>query len=201
MKVAVILDFFKEFDVIEEYDYLIGVDRGAFNAISNGIKLDFAIGDFDSVSQVELETLKELTKVKILNPIKDETDTLEAVKYAYIISDDVTILGGIQGRRIEHFIANICLFNSFPNLKIRDDNSLIYVKNNSFKLDKGGYHYVSFFALDDVTNLCLNGFKYNLDNYHLKTYDSLGISNEPISQPMVSFTKGRLLVIQTKLDN
>ena len=49
---------------------IIGADRGALNAILKGIKLDIAIGDFDSVDEEELKIIENnsLNVIK-LNPI------------------------------------------------------------------------------------------------------------------------------------
>ncbi|MCR5787386.1 MAG: hypothetical protein K6G28_06775, partial [Acholeplasmatales bacterium] len=90
MKVALIL-----FDVdlskfnLDNY-YKIGVDRGALNATLSSIPLDLSIGDFDSVNDKELSLIKanSLNLIK-LNPIKDLTDTEEALNEALKISDDI----------------------------------------------------------------------------------------------------------------
>ena len=37
--------------------FVVGVDKGAFIALKKGIKLDLAIGDFDSVNEEELACL------------------------------------------------------------------------------------------------------------------------------------------------
>lgn len=201
MKVALLLEFIDDYSIVSEYDYLIGVDRGALKAIKNNVKLDLAIGDFDSITEDEYEWLKDKVTLKCLNPIKDETDTKEAIAYAYSLSDDVTILGGIMGRRCEHFIANLTLFSNYPNLKIVDDNSLIFLKKESFILEKGPYYYVSFFAKETVIDLTLKGFKYELTNYLLKPFDALCISNNIKTLGSVTFAKGELLVILTKEDS
>ncbi len=201
MKVALILDFFTDFSKVNEYDYLIGVDKGAINAINHSLVLDLAVGDFDSVTETEFDVIKtSVKKIIKLDPIKDDTDTKCALNEAYKISNDVTILGGITGKRIEHFLANLNLLDIYPNLKIIDDRTLIFLKSESFYLDIKEYFYVNLFAKEEVKNLTLNGFKYNLKNYDLKPFDSLGISNEVIDKPFISFKSGKLLIILTKND-
>ena len=37
---------------------VVGIDKGAYLAYKAGIKLDYAVGDFDSISAQELEDLK-----------------------------------------------------------------------------------------------------------------------------------------------
>ena len=97
--------------------YVIGADKGALFCAQNNIKMDIAIGDFDSIKSYEFEKIKSLTKVIKLNPIKDLTDTMEAINLVKNY-DTITILGGIQGKRIEHFYANLLI------LKNKDKNSI-----------------------------------------------------------------------------
>ena len=175
--------------------FIIGVDRGALNAINQGINLDISIGDFDSVNENEFELIKNNSKKIIkLNRIKDETDTLEAINLVKDY-DEIIILGGIKGKRIEHFYSNLILLNNYNNIKMIDDNSLIEIKKESFK-PYTNYQFVSFFSLDDNTILSLDGFKYNLSKYNLKRNDPLCISNEIINNPYVTL-EGKIMVIYT----
>ena len=128
MKIGLIMQDFKFNINLNDFDFLIGVDRGALIAYQNNIYVNLAIGDFDSVTKDELILIQEKSKVIKLNPIKDLTDTAEALKYAFKLSNDVTMLGGIEGKRIEHFIANLCLFKEYPLLKIENENSRINIK-------------------------------------------------------------------------
>jgi len=56
------------------------------------------------------------------------------------------------------------------------------------------YKYASFFAMENISDLSLTGFKYNLENYTLCVNDSLCVSNEIIKNGEVNFTDGELLV-------
>ena len=98
---------------LTKYDFtnkiVVGIDRGAYLAFQNNIKLDYAVGDFDSISAQELEELYTYTNVVKLNPIKDDTDTLHALNM-FKECDNLIILGGITGKRIDHFVANLKLF-------------------------------------------------------------------------------------------
>jgi thiamine pyrophosphokinase len=186
---------------LTKYDFtnkiVVGIDRGAYLAFQSNIKLDYAIGDFDSISAQELKELEGNTNVIKLNPIKDETDTLYALRM-FKKYDNLYLLGGITGSRIDHFVANLKLFYEFPNLTIIDNDTLITKceKNQNFQKDE--YKYYSFFALEDVYDLCLKGFKYELENHYLSHTSALGVSNEVIDNAFLSYSKGRLLLIKTK---
>ncbi len=203
MKIALVL-FDIDLSLINLSDYyLIGVDKGALNLVKNNYKVDLAIGDFDSVSKKEFNLIKENSKeLIILNPIKDKTDTEEALDYALKKSSDITIFGGIIGKRIEHFLSNLTLFYKFNDLKIVDNYSLILYKDKISlnKEDYKEYKYVSFFTLTNTT-LTLKGFKYNLDNFALSLENcSLTTSNEILSDIASVISSNKVLIVFSKSD-
>ena len=61
---------------------VIGVDKGALIALNEGIKVDVALGDFDSISEDEMvEIKKHVPKVLGFPTDKDDTDTELALLY------------------------------------------------------------------------------------------------------------------------
>ena len=176
---------------------VVGIDKGAYIAYQAGIKLDYAVGDFDSIGAEELELLTKYTNVIKLNPIKDDTDTLHALRM-FKEYENLYLLGGISGPRIDHFVANLKLFYEFTNLKIIDNNTMITECESGSKFPKDEYKYCSLFALEDVCDLTLEGFKYPLINYALSHTSGLGVSNEILNVGSVSFSTGRLLLIKSK---
>ena len=107
--------------------YVIGVDKGALFLHRNNIKMDLALGDFDSITEKEFELIKKDTKIIKLNKIKDDSDTEHALNLVKNY-DEIVILGGIQGKRIEHFYAILLYLELNKNIIIKDNNSLIYYK-------------------------------------------------------------------------
>ena len=200
MKAAIILkDAYLENFNKYNYDTIIGADRGSLIAISNDIKLDIAIGDFDSVNEEEFNLIKKNSKRIIkLNPIKDTSDTNSAIKLVKNY-DEIYLLGGIGGNRIEHLFANIIDLINYPNLHIMNRYSLIEIITDSNYQIRNDYKFISFYSLDNNTIITLKGFKYNLDNYNLKMNDSLCLSNEIIDEPYLKLN-GKLLVIYSKED-
>ena len=181
--------------------YIIGVDKGALFCVLNNIKMDAAIGDFDSITDDQLKLVMDSTNCIKLNPIKDNTDTMEAIQLASNY-DEILLLGGITGNRIEHFYANLLLLKKYPKLIIKDNNSIIFTANKSLTLDKTIYKFISIFSLSDNTIISLNGFKYNLNKYKMLEDDSLGISNEIIDNyGNIDIISGRILIILSKNDN
>lgn len=192
---------------LKKYDFsnsfVVGIDHGAALAIANNINLNVAIGDFDSTSPIELEELiRKKTNMKIYPVKKDITDTYAALELPEVKAcEEILILGGITGNRIEHFYANLLLLNKYPNLIIIDDNTTIRVSKTREILNKTNNFY-SFFALEDVTNLTLEGFKFPLIQYNLSKFDSIGISNEiELDKGIVTYDKGTLIIFKTKKNN
>src|SRR5690554_8792 len=179
---------------IKENDYIIAVDGAFDELLKQKIKIDLVIGDIDSITN--LKKLKDYEQIK-LNPKKDVSDTKFAVEEAYKLSNNVIIVGGIRGRRIEHFISNLYLLKEYNNLIILDDNSKIHLlKEGSHLINKGKY--INVFALPKA-NLTMKGFEYDLNNYELNTYDSLILSNEvKASYGEITVHNGQAIIIETK---
>lgn len=52
------------------FDVYVGVDRGSLFLIENQLPLDLAVGDFDSVSQDELQLIKKQRKLLFKHVLK-----------------------------------------------------------------------------------------------------------------------------------
>ena len=176
--------------------YTIGADVGAYLLAKCNIKFDLALGDFDSVTTNELVQIKLFAKEILEYPIKkNSTDTYLAVEEALRRGyDDITIYGGI-GKRIDHTLANIMLLK-LGDITIVTETEVMYVVDpGTYEIDNE-YNFVSFFAEEDVKQLSLKGFDYELDNYDLNVADPLCVSNK--GKGTISFTEGSLLVIHQK---
>ncbi len=177
-------------------DYVIAVDQALDATIKQGIKVDVALGDFDSLENHEL--LKKVKTIKLPTE-KDYTDTFEALKYAYNLEgvDQVYVLGGLGGNRFEHNYVHLLFFKHFKHLILMNDETTIQC------LKKGVYHtdfkgYISIFALKPSV-ITLEGFKYPLTQYELKINDPIGISNEVLDkQGSINLHKGEILVMLTQ---
>ena len=181
--------------------YLIGVDNGALILANNKIEMDLALGDFDTAKEENLNLIMKYSKkIKKLNPIKDDTDTFDALEIVYGKYDEILVLGGIQGKRVEHLISNIYALKKYKGLKLIDDYSLIEIIDKDKEFKKDEYKYISFFSLKDSI-VSLKGFKYNLDNYNLKVFDPICISNEIVDDIAYLTLDGEVLCIKSMDDN
>lgn len=176
--------------------FTIGADIGAYILAKHEVKFDLALGDFDSVTPFELDSIKRFARELLEYPIKkNATDTYLAVEEAFKRGyDDITIYGGI-GKRIDHTLANIMLLK-LGDIKIVTDTEVMYMVDPGTYEINNEFNYISFFAVEDVVQLNLKGFEYELTDYSLTVDDPLCISNK--GKGTISFKEGSLLVIHQK---
>lgn len=179
-----------------EIDY-IGVDQGVEHLLSQAIQPIFAIGDMDSIENKDY--LKDIP-VKEVSAIKDDTDTALAIAYAIKQGYDEIDLYGVTQKRMDHFLAVLCLLERYRDyhITIFDDQNKIYVLNpGKHQIMKEEYQYFSVFAFDESI-VTLKECHYPLYQYHLKHDDPLCVSNQMNDQYAFIENSGLLLVIQSR---
>jgi thiamine pyrophosphokinase len=178
---------------LQEDDYIIGVDAAISTMYKQRVPIHLAVGDFDSLKNHGL--LHNLEKAQL--PVrKDVTDTFYALQIAYSKKpDEVILVGGKDGDRIEHMYAHFLLFNHFPSLKMLTDESIIKRYDGSFNVTHQGF--INLFGYPKAT-VSLEGFEYPLHHKELSQFEMLGISNElKEKEGHVIIHDGTLLVIMT----
>ena len=189
-------------------DLLIIADGGYYNYLKTKnydiSSINVLVGDFDSLDKKNLK-LSNNTKIITLNPIKDDTDILDAVKYGLDLGYNEFYIYGALGGRIEHSIANIGILSYLKdknaNGYLIDQKKIIRViKNESITFSKDYEGYISVFSLYTKSyGVTLKNFKYELNNYELSENFPLGIDNEFIGKESIIEVKdGKLLVIYNK---
>lgn len=196
--------------VIEEEkpDVMIAADKGMDFFYRNGKQPDYIIGDFDSAERESLNFFRTQSKVQIkeLCPIKDDTDTESAIRYALERGAEKITLLGATGSRLDHVLGNIELLGiglkTGVPITIMDAKNRIRMVNQGIVLrrDEQFGAYVSLLPYtEEVTHLTLRGFKYPLTDATLAGFCSLGVSNEIVDESAeISFDGGILLVVEAK---
>jgi thiamine pyrophosphokinase len=178
----------------EDNEYIVGVDSGLEYLETLSKPIDLAVGDFDSIDKKKYDSIKsKCIKIIKLNPEKNMTDLAYTLDYIYnnIDYNEIEVYGGISGR-VDHLLANLNLIRKY-SFSIRDDKHYIFILSKGKHKVNNYKKYISFFAVEDVYNFSLKGFKYNVNNYYLSSNDSLCVSNEGNGE--IEFTKGKVLVI------
>lgn len=191
---------------IETADLLIGADSGARFLISQGLRPDISIGDFDSVSEEDLIVIREKSGQTIAcDPIdKNYTDTEMAVRLALDMQPRELILLGALGTRFDHSLANVHLLAlaaaQHVQAAIIDNHNKISLIQDQTTIEQQGFPNVSLLPLSmRVEGITLNGFQYPLTEAELTIGQSLGISNVlTAASGTIRIREGLLLVIQSK---
>lgn len=193
--------------LIQSEGIVIGVDRGALIAIEEGIPLDIAIGDFDSISKEE-KALVHTKANKVMNFPTDKDDTDTELAFLYVMnnySNAKVFLYNWYGGRVDHLysILLVALQNRFkalvPNLHyISDKNNISYFSPGTYRIEKiERMEYLSYVLLTPVEKLTLKEVKYTLEEVSFDHPMSL-ISNEFIGvEATFSFATGIVAVIQS----
>lgn len=199
MKIAVISpkvpNNVKELINIDEF-VIYACDSAVSDLIEQDVKIDLAIGDFDSLKDLSL--IENIKTIK-LNKEKDFSDTSYAINHAYNHAKEVILVGGIKGSRVDHLLANVLLLERYPNLIILDDtNKLFMLEKGIHEIYKDIYEYLTLLPLTDSL-VTIKDVKYTLSDHFLKEKDQLGLSNEILKdKAILEIKEGKLLIIQSK---
>ena len=202
---------------LQSDDFFIFCDGGLRHAKALEVQPSLIIGDFDSATQEDLLYYSKNCQTIKLPRMKDDTDTMFAVKTGLERGFNNFLLLGSMGFRFDHALANasvlLYLFEQKKSATILDDYSLMEVagtffcdnaKDKDFVTKKvfieDTYSYFS--VLTPFGNACgvsIKNAKFPLENAELKSdFQSLGISNEVLKgkRAEVSVTNGLVLVVK-----
>ncbi|WP_436860692.1 thiamine diphosphokinase [Staphylococcus caeli] len=185
----------------------IGIDRGTLILLEAGIRPQFAVGDFDSITQAEKSYIEQRIEINPYQTEKDDTDlalgVAQAVKSGYKIID----IYGATGGRLDHFMGALQILEKLDYAKLNIEIRLIDASNEISFLTEGRHHiknhtmfpYISFIPVVYPTTISLIDFKYNLHNETLKQGSTLTISNElNETQGIIDISEGSVLMIRSK---
>jgi len=179
------------------FDYCIACDRGCELASRLGVKADLIVGDFDSASCVPAGDVP-VVKLPVM---KDDTDTMSAVKTALEQGYSELHIACALGGRLDHTIANI---QTAAFVRSRGGHCHIYgkeaeltvIRNEELRLPRKENSYLSVFAYGGpCTGVSLAGTKYPLADASLDPCFPLGVSNEWASDEAVIAVKNGMLAV------
>ncbi len=183
-------------------DSVIAADSGALSALDMGVTPSVVIGDFDSLDTKHQAGLKAKGTKLIAHPVeKDKTDTELAIDYAVEEgAKHITILGGIEGNRIDHILANVFVVNGHdtPIRLINGETTVWRIKEPRTELISGSAgDRLSLLPLTQgVGGITTSGLKYALKDGLLKMGQSRGVSNVMTrKQASVTWARGVLLFV------
>lgn len=191
----------------DHVDIWIGADRGALLLLQNGLAINYALGDFDSISKDERERIKSRAiHFESFSSEKNETDLELAIEKAFSLEPKTILLFGVTGGRIDHELINIQLLYAISNRGLK---GIIIDKSNYIEWTKPGTHqvkndptypFISFIPFTtEVTGITLNGFYYPLENEKIGLGSTRTISNKLTGENgTYSYERGILLLIKSR---
>lgn len=186
----------------------MGVDRGAFIAIEEGIGLDVALGDFDSVSSTEKAKVKQSAEEIFSFPAdKDDTDAELALMYILENLDAANIyIYNWSGGRIDHLYSLLMIVLQERFLPIvskinfvSSHNYISYYLAGEYNINKiKRMEYLSLILLTEVKKLTVTDVSYPLKDEDYILPRAL-ISNKFLNEEAtLSFSEGIIAVIQSR---
>ena len=102
-----------------------------------------------------------------------------------------------KGGSIDHELTNINLMFKYDNLYFLKENEMLFKIEKNFEFNNLSNTKISFIPFsEEIKNLTLFGFKYNIDNITLKKGDSLCMSNIIESNfAKITLEKGKILCV------
>lgn len=189
---------------LADADLIIGADSGARSALEFGITPAVVIGDLDSLDQASRLQLEQTGSQFMTHQAdKDQTDTELALAYAVEQqADRITILGGSDGDRLDHILANVFLLGqtTVPT-RLANGAMLLWLAKGPATIDVHGVagDLLSLLPVTPtVSKVTTEQLRYSLNQETLYQHQSRGVSNQ-LTEPQatVSFGSGRLLFFQT----
>ena len=185
-------------------DFIIACDAGYRNCETLGCKPNIIVGDFDTAPCPKQED----DDIVILPHVKDDTDTEYAAKLASEKGfDEVLMLGGLGGRRLEHTLANLYTGLGLERRGVRttlmDERSRItYVMpGETRRYHKENYFFFSVFPMEGrAEGVCESGAFYELSDAELTAVYPVGVSNEYAEGSdciTISTRTGALVIVET----
>ena len=185
--------------LMEKCAYVVAADGGLRHCLKFDILPDIILGDLDSVDRKNLAAFPP----ESVKTVKDQnrTDVQKALDYVRKMAPERIHLLAAAGGRTDHALANLFILNAFdgPPLYLWDDYGCFYTLNpGEHVLDISPGKTVSFFAMNSVKDVRLEGFEYQPRQHNLNAGFN-GISNRTVqSGPRVVFSSGKLLIYEQK---
>lgn len=162
-----------------DFDLIITADKGYLYAKTLGITPDIFVGDKDSLPETELILAEESV---LLAPIKDMTDTQEAIDIAISRGATQIIISAALGGRIDHTLANLHLLEYAKkrgaDTALADKNSFVTLIDSPKRFPRKDGFCLSLIPLTRCEHVSVSGVFYPLSDAVMEIGHPYGISNE-----------------------
>lgn len=162
-----------------EFDLIIAADKGYLYAKQFNIVPHVFVGDLDSLPENETISAEETL---ILPPVKDMTDTQEALDIAISRgADEITIVAALGGR-IDHALANLHLLkyglDRGAKVSLADKDSFVTLIDSPESFPRRDGFCLSLLPMTRCEHVFLSGVYYPLQDAVMDLGMPYGVSNE-----------------------
>lgn len=184
--------------VVAGAEVLIGADAGAVRLREAGLRIDYVVGDFDSVPP---ELLRSLPAESVVHdPGQDDTDLEKALRFAVTRWEQPhVVVVGTTGDRIDHVLGNVCgavRYTEKAFIRFVEDYSITYFAHRQVQFEAPVGATVSLLPLGEVKGVRTEGLKWAL---HGETLDigTRGVSNVVERSPVrIEWQSGHLVIVR-----
>lgn len=182
---------------------VVAADEGLDSALAAGLRVDVAVGDFDSASGAALEAAEAAgTRVVRYSQAKDATDLELALEEAAALAPRRIFVIGIEGGRLDHLLAGLLLLGAERYARFEIDallgSATAHVVRGERLLEGEPGELVSLLALHGpAEGVSTEGLAYPLRGETLLPGSSRGVSNVfTASEASVAITRGVLVAVR-----
>ena len=173
----------------EACEVIVGVDGGTDAALSRNIAVTIATGDFDSITDTEVE--------RIALPDQHSSDLEKALHYAAKNGAETIEIVGAEGGEIDHQLAAFAALVEAPEqldvqMHMSEHVVMRCLNDLDLILDKGTK--LSLFAFTACANVGISGVEYPLDGEPL-AFSTRGLHNVALGGPIHIESDGALVVV------
>lgn len=196
---------------LADADLVIAADGGAHWLDGIGRRPDLLVGDLDSIEEALVAQLRAAGVPIERHPVaKDESDTeLAVARAAAAGADEVVLLGGMAGDRLDHVLANLLLLTDsrWRALRLRavrgGTTARCIAGGATANLHGAPGDLVTLLPVGgDATGVRTDGLAFPLTGERLSAGSTRGLSNEVArTGASVSLEGGTLLVIETEKED
>ena len=158
---------------------VIAADGAANQLMQDGVKLNYIVGDLDSLDMNEFNK-HYLPNVLVKDADQDTNDFEKCLQFCESLELRNILLFGIHGYLLEHTLNNWSVLKRYSkvlNITVFDDERYAFTINKSCEIEFDDLETVSLIPQTSCT-ITTKGFEWNLDNETLTMGSREGARNE-----------------------
>ena len=182
---------------------VIAADGGVDHALALGLRVELAVGDFDSVTPGGLAAAEAAgARIERHPAEKDATDLELALDVAAALEPRRLIVVGVAGGRLDHLLAGLLLLGAerYGHLEVDAiaGQALVHVVRGARRLEGKPGELVSLLPLGgDAEGVTTDGLRYPLAGETMAAGSTRGVSNEfAETQARVRVARGVVLAVR-----